>query len=96
MRRDAYSIVWVYRRPVAHRTQDIGVFYSLIKFINIIAIISNSFTIAFTSKYSERFENNESRFIFAAIFEVINTCFFLFNYKSILFPISMLYYFLGF
>jgi hypothetical protein len=73
MRMDAHSIIWIYRRPVAHRTQDIGIFNSLIKLINIIAIISNSFIIAFTSKFGERFksENSGSGFILAATFEVI-------------------------
>ena len=70
---DAKSILWLYRRPVAHRTQNIGMFYYLIQFLNICGIISNSFIIAFTSSWSKtQFGDDiKQRLIFAAVFEVI-------------------------
>jgi hypothetical protein len=72
IRVDAKSLLWIYRRPVAHRTQKIGIFYYIIQFLNICGIISNSFIIAFTSTWgNSRFDNNESRLIFVAIFEVM-------------------------
>lgn len=86
IRLDAKSILWVYRRPVPNRAQDIGIFYYIIQFLNICGIISNSFIIAFTSKWGTlKFEdNNETRLVFAAIFEVL--------YSSIFFQFFNLFY----
>jgi hypothetical protein len=48
-----------------------GIFNYIIQFLNICGIISNSFIIAFTSKWgTNKFEDNtEKRLVFSAIFE---------------------------
>ena len=73
MRLDAKTILWIYRRPVPHRTENIGMFYYIIQFLNVCGIISNSFIMAFTSTWSTSQFGDivQYRLIFAAIFEVI-------------------------
>ena len=48
-----------------------GMFQYILQFLNIVAIVSNSFIIAFTSQwYSSNFTTLESKFECVAIFEV--------------------------
>lgn len=55
IRVDANRLLWTYRRPVAFISQDIGMWSSILKFLNVAGVISNAFLIAFTSRWSEKF-----------------------------------------
>nr|XP_020442137.1 anoctamin-7 [Monopterus albus] len=54
MRLDAQKFVTEYRRPVAERGQDIGIWFSILQFITHTAVLSNAFLIAFTSSIVPR------------------------------------------
>jgi len=71
IRIDAKRILWIYRKPVGYKAQDIGMFYYIFQFINVCGIISNGFIIGFTSNWSSSFLKNElqQRLIFVCIFE---------------------------
>uniref|UniRef100_A0A8C5PBZ4 Anoctamin n=1 Tax=Leptobrachium leishanense TaxID=445787 RepID=A0A8C5PBZ4_9ANUR len=49
VRLDAKKFVYEYRRPVAQRAQDIGVWTAILEAITSIAVIGNAFLVAFTS-----------------------------------------------
>lgn len=51
VRLDAYKFVTQYRRPVAQRAQDIGVWYGILKGITFIAVLTNAFIIGWTSEF---------------------------------------------
>ncbi|CAI9732201.1 anoctamin-4-like isoform X2 [Octopus vulgaris] len=55
VRVDANRLLWTYRRPLAFISQDIGMWYPILRFINTVGVISNAFLIAFTSHWSETF-----------------------------------------
>ncbi|XP_044058924.1 anoctamin-7 [Siniperca chuatsi] len=54
IRLDAQKFVTEYRRPVAERAQDIGIWFPILQFITHIAVLSNAFLIAFTSSFLPR------------------------------------------
>ncbi|XP_020513581.2 anoctamin-7 [Labrus bergylta] len=54
IRLDAQKFVTEYRRPVAERAQDIGIWFSILHCIAHIAVLSNAFLIAFTSSFVPR------------------------------------------
>eukprot|EP00064_Thunnus_orientalis_P020233 superscaffoldBa00005455_g20366 len=54
IRLDAQKFVTEYRRPVAERAQDIGIWFPILQFITHMAILSNAFLIAFTSSFLPR------------------------------------------
>ncbi|KAF7657107.1 hypothetical protein LDENG_00031930 [Lucifuga dentata] len=54
IRLDAQKFVTEYRRPVAERAQDIGIWFSILQFITHVAVLSNAFLIAFTSSFLPR------------------------------------------
>ncbi|KFQ75763.1 Anoctamin-7, partial [Phoenicopterus ruber ruber] len=54
IRLDAHKFICDYRRPVAERTQGIGIWFSILEAITHLAIISNAFLIAFTSDFLPR------------------------------------------
>uniref|UniRef100_A0A7N8XV90 Anoctamin n=1 Tax=Mastacembelus armatus TaxID=205130 RepID=A0A7N8XV90_9TELE len=54
MRLDAQKFVTEYRRPVAERAQDIGIWFPILQFITHTAVLSNAFLIAFTSSFVPR------------------------------------------
>ncbi|XP_072316534.1 anoctamin-7 [Eucyclogobius newberryi] len=54
IRLDANKFVTEYRRPVAERAQDIGVWLHIMQLISHIAVIANAFLIAFTSSFLPR------------------------------------------
>ncbi|XP_035535557.1 anoctamin-7 [Morone saxatilis] len=54
LRLDAQKFVTEYRRPVAERAQDIGIWLPIMQFITNIAVLSNAFLIAFTSSFLPR------------------------------------------
>uniref|UniRef100_A0A674AU73 Anoctamin n=1 Tax=Salmo trutta TaxID=8032 RepID=A0A674AU73_SALTR len=54
VRLDAQKFVCQYRRPVAERAQDIGIWLDILQVITYFAVISNAFLIAFTSDFLPR------------------------------------------
>ncbi|XP_041665292.1 anoctamin-7 isoform X2 [Cheilinus undulatus] len=54
IRLDAQKFVTEYRRPVAERAQDIGIWFTILEFISHVAVLSNAFLIAFTSSFVPR------------------------------------------
>ncbi|XP_013932086.1 PREDICTED: anoctamin-7 isoform X2 [Thamnophis sirtalis] len=54
IRLDAQKFVCEYRRPVAERTQGIGIWFHILEVITHLAVISNAFLIAFTSDFLPR------------------------------------------
>ncbi|CAD5126106.1 DgyrCDS14278 [Dimorphilus gyrociliatus] len=51
IRLDAIKFVNIWKRPVATKAQDIGAWYSILKFLTFIAVLSNAFIIAWTSEF---------------------------------------------
>uniref|UniRef100_A0A0L8I572 Anoctamin n=1 Tax=Octopus bimaculoides TaxID=37653 RepID=A0A0L8I572_OCTBM len=51
VRLDAYKYVTQFRRPLAARAQDIGIWFGILKGICIISVITNALIIAFTSDF---------------------------------------------
>ena len=104
IRVDALRLLWIFRRPVGYKAENIGLnclqtirttfkikhcgyifetfkigsWFYIIRFINVISIINNSFLIAFTSHWADTFfgDNYKNRYIFVVVFEV-NENFFL-------------------
>ncbi|CAG2218074.1 unnamed protein product [Mytilus edulis] len=57
MRIDAYRLLWLYRRPVAKRAQDIGIWYIILQFVNICGVISNGCLISLTSSWGRQYDD---------------------------------------
>ena len=72
MRVDAFRFLLMFQRPVGYRAQDIGAWFNITRFLNVVGIITNGFIIGFTSRWSIYFlnDNNTNRLIFVAAFEV--------------------------
>nr|XP_022287595.1 anoctamin-4-like isoform X1 [Crassostrea virginica] len=51
IRVDAYKFATQWKRPLAERAQDIGIWYGILRGISAIAVISNAAIIAFTSEF---------------------------------------------
>ncbi|KAM7291444.1 anoctamin-7 [Ixodes scapularis] len=69
LRIDANRLLWLNRRPVAFRDDDIGMWFHLFGFINACGVVSNAFLIAFTSTFGKNLKNDYRRFIFIIAFE---------------------------
>ncbi|KAL4232704.1 Anoctamin-4 [Mactra antiquata] len=54
IRLDAYKFVTQWKRPLAARAQDIGIWFGILQGISAIAVISNAAIIAFTSEFIPR------------------------------------------
>ncbi|XP_078103367.1 anoctamin-7 isoform X1 [Sander vitreus] len=54
IRLDAQKFVTEYRRPVAERAQDIGIWFPIMQMITHMAVLANAFLIAFTSSFLPR------------------------------------------
>ncbi|XP_031159665.1 anoctamin-7 isoform X3 [Sander lucioperca] len=54
IRLDAQKFVTEYRRPVAERAQDIGIWFPIMQLITHLAVLANAFLIAFTSSFLPR------------------------------------------
>ncbi|XP_071847241.1 anoctamin-7-like isoform X4 [Apostichopus japonicus] len=52
---DARRLVWFNRRPVALIACNIGMWYSILEFLNYVGVITNAFIIAFTSQWGKEF-----------------------------------------
>ncbi|XP_073252531.1 anoctamin-4-like [Porites lutea] len=58
MKIDASRLLWIDRRPVAFRAEDIGMWYSILEFLNVAGVVTNSFLVAFTSSYGRSWEGD--------------------------------------
>ncbi|XP_008827371.1 anoctamin-7 [Nannospalax galili] len=54
IRLDARKLVCEYRRPVAERAQDIGIWFPILEGLTHLAVISNAFLLAFSSDFLPR------------------------------------------
>uniref|UniRef100_A0A8C2VU82 Anoctamin n=1 Tax=Chinchilla lanigera TaxID=34839 RepID=A0A8C2VU82_CHILA len=54
IRLDAYKFVTQWRRPLASRAKDIGIWYGILEGIGILSVITNAFVIAITSDFIPR------------------------------------------
>lgn len=73
LRIDAKRLLWLYRRPVGYKAQDIGSWFTLCRFLNVMGIINNAFLVAYTSNWSTTYlrSTNEYKLLFIVCFEVI-------------------------
>ncbi|KAM7410947.1 hypothetical protein PAMA_021082 [Pampus argenteus] len=69
IRLDAHKFVCEYRRPVAERAQNIGVWFNILEALSHLSVIANAFLIAFTSDflprllYQYKFDNDLSGYV---------------------------------
>uniref|UniRef100_A0A8C3S212 Anoctamin n=1 Tax=Chelydra serpentina TaxID=8475 RepID=A0A8C3S212_CHESE len=54
IRLDAYKFVTQWRRPLASRAKDIGIWYGILEGIGILSVITNAFVVAVTSDFIPR------------------------------------------
>ncbi|XP_053704576.1 anoctamin-7 [Synchiropus splendidus] len=54
IRLDAHKFICEYRRPVAERAQNIGVWFNILEALSHVSVIANAFLIAFTSDFLPR------------------------------------------
>ncbi|EDO37747.1 predicted protein, partial [Nematostella vectensis] len=54
IRLDAYKFTCVFRRPMAARSQDIGIWFSILTGVTKISVVVNGFVIAFVSEFVPR------------------------------------------
>ncbi|XP_032893782.1 anoctamin-4 isoform X2 [Amblyraja radiata] len=54
IRLDAYKFVTQWRRPLASRAKDIGIWYDILESIGVLSVITNAFVIAVTSDFIPR------------------------------------------
>ncbi|XP_062837046.1 anoctamin-4 isoform X2 [Anolis carolinensis] len=54
IRLDAYKFISQWRRPLASRAKDIGIWYGILEGIGILSVITNAFVIAVTSDFIPR------------------------------------------
>ena len=54
LRVDAVNFTCQFRRPIAHRAQDIGAWYRIMESIANLSVLVNGFVIAFTSDFIPR------------------------------------------
>ncbi|XP_073401128.1 anoctamin-4 isoform X3 [Dendrobates tinctorius] len=54
IRLDAYKFISQWRRPLASRAKDIGIWYGILEGIGILSVITNAFVIAITSDFIPR------------------------------------------
>ena len=77
LRIDALRYLWISRRPVGQRAQNIGAWFNIARFLNAFGIVTNGFIIAFTSTWSRTFLSDltVNRLLFVVVFEVSSTIF---------------------
>ncbi|KAH8042642.1 hypothetical protein HPB51_024874 [Rhipicephalus microplus] len=69
LRIDGNRLLWLNRRPVPFRDDDIGMWFHLFGFINVCGVVSNAFLIAFTSTFGRNLKSDYRRFMFVIAFE---------------------------
>ncbi|KAG1650596.1 Anoctamin-1 [Nymphon striatum] len=68
MRIDATRLLFWNRRPIAYRHHGIGIWFEIIRFVNLCGVVTNGLLITFTSSYG-KFESIEWKLIFFICFE---------------------------
>ncbi|XP_076315841.1 anoctamin-7-like [Tachypleus tridentatus] len=68
LRVDGKRLLWWNRRPVPFRDNDIGIWFHILRFMNVLGVISNAFLIAFTSEYGQSLTLAQ-KFLFVIGFE---------------------------
>jgi hypothetical protein len=71
IRVDAKRMLWLNRRPIAFIAQDIGTWYAILEFLNIIGVITNACLIAFTSAWGQSFDSVVAQLLIVICFEHI-------------------------
>ncbi|XP_067945254.1 anoctamin-7-like [Watersipora subatra] len=67
---DSKRLLWMYRRPVAYISQNIGMWQNILEFLNIAAVITNGFIIAFVSDWGRNlFKTNGDKLLAVLVFE---------------------------
>ncbi|XP_055895106.1 anoctamin-4-like isoform X2 [Biomphalaria glabrata] len=56
IRVDAKRLLYLFRRPIAHIAEDIGMWYNILNFVNFVGVLTNAFIIAFTSSWGSQFD----------------------------------------
>ncbi|XP_071950659.1 anoctamin-7-like isoform X2 [Antedon mediterranea] len=56
IRVDAKRLLWFNKRPVPYISQDIGMWFAILNFINIAGVISNAFIISFTAQWGKDYD----------------------------------------
>ena len=51
LRLDAGRLLWVHKRPLPRRAENIGAWGDIVTFLSIVAVVNNGFLIAYTSSY---------------------------------------------
>ncbi|ESO89426.1 hypothetical protein LOTGIDRAFT_234280 [Lottia gigantea] len=73
LRVDAKRMLWWYRRPIAFIAQDIGKWYDILYFVNIIGVITNAFLIAFTSSWGKDYTLYEKLWVVIGFEHIVFT-----------------------
>ncbi|KAG1701309.1 Anoctamin-6 [Nymphon striatum] len=68
MRIDATRLLFWNRRPIAYRHHGIGIWFEIIRFVNLCGVVTNGLLITFTSSYGKS-ENIEWKLVFFIFFE---------------------------
>ena len=55
LRVDAKRLLWLNRRPIPNRAQDIGMWFTILHFLNFIGVLTNAFLVGLTSKYGREY-----------------------------------------
>ncbi|XP_030836627.1 anoctamin-4 isoform X1 [Strongylocentrotus purpuratus] len=63
IRIDAKRLLWFNRRPVAFIASNIGMWFSILDFINFAGVVSNAFIIAFTAQWGKKYSSVEKLWI---------------------------------
>ncbi|XP_071481408.1 anoctamin-7-like [Diadema antillarum] len=63
IRVDGKRLVWFNRRPIAFIASNIGMWFSILDFINFAGVVSNGFLIAFTAQWGKKYSNAEKLWI---------------------------------
>ena len=70
--KDGKRLLWLFRRPVGVKAQDIGSWASILKCLTVLGIVNHGFLLAFTSNWAKTFFSTSTySFAFAIAFEVI-------------------------
>ncbi|XP_013793719.2 anoctamin-1-like, partial [Limulus polyphemus] len=68
LRVDGKRLLWWNRRPIPFRDNDIGIWFHILRFMNVLGVISNAFLIAFTSEFGQSLTLAQ-KFLFVIGFE---------------------------
>ncbi|XP_048774148.2 anoctamin-7-like isoform X2 [Ostrea edulis] len=80
IRIDAWRLLWIYKRPVAHMAQDIGTWYTILSFMNFCGVVSNGFLVAFTSSWGNSFSTTGQLWIVIGFEHIALIIMFIFAY----------------